>query len=140
MGAEQSSAAAGEAFKAFYASLPDDTHDQIEALCAKDDARLQKAHPLAPAAFPPVPIGITVRLSPGAAGAALATVPRLQRKHYEMIPKVITEMEFWVSFFSHLTSVHARSPSTSSVLQCRRPPQPALLVCMTAPRMHKDRC
>lgn len=105
MGAGQSSDGSGESFQAFYAALPDDTHDQIEALCAKDDARLLQAHPHAPSPTPAVPIGVTVRLSQGMAGAALATVPRLQRKHYELIPKALSEMDFWVSFFSHMTVV-----------------------------------
>ena len=37
--------------------------------------------------------------------AALAAVPRLQRKHYETIPKSLTEMDFWVNFFTHLTVI-----------------------------------
>ena len=72
-------AAAATAFKTFYASLPDEAHAQIQALCAKDDVRLLHPNPHAPPPFPAVPIGVTVRLSEGMAAAALATVPRLQR-------------------------------------------------------------
>jgi len=104
MGAEQSSSA-GADFTALYESLPDDVCDQIEALCARGEDRLLKPHLGAPPAFPAVPVGITVRLSAATASAALAVVPRLQRKHYEMIPKAMTEMDFWISFFSHLTAI-----------------------------------
>ena len=108
MGAEQSAqanAAAATAFKTFYASLPDEAHAQIQALCAKDDVRLLHPNPHAPPPFPAVPIGVTVRLREGMAAAALATVPRLQRKHYELIPKSLTEMDFWISFFTHVTVI-----------------------------------
>jgi len=109
MGAEQSSAATP--FTAFYESLDDDVCDQIEALCAKDDGRLLKPHGSAPPPFPQVPIGFTVRLSTATAGAALVAVPRLQRKHYETIPKTMAELDFWISFFSHVTViVGASSP------------------------------
>lgn len=103
MGAEQSTA--GADFNTFYEGLPDDVCDQIEALCEKGEDRLLKVHSGAPPPFPMVPIGITVRLSTPMASAALATVPRLQRKHYEMIPKAMTELDFWISFFSHLTAI-----------------------------------
>ena len=36
---------------------------------------------------------------------ALAAVPRLQRKHYESIPKSLKEMDFWTNFFTHLTVI-----------------------------------
>uniref|UniRef100_A0A7S2N4G7 BSD domain-containing protein n=1 Tax=Haptolina brevifila TaxID=156173 RepID=A0A7S2N4G7_9EUKA len=104
MGAEQSSTA-GADFTTFYEGLPDDVCDQIEALCGKGEDRLLKPHLGAPPAFPTVPVGTTVRLSSATAAAALAVVPRLQRKHYEMIPKSMPEMDFWVSFFSHMTAV-----------------------------------
>lgn len=102
MGAEQSTPTA---FTVIYEALPDDAHDQVEALCAKDDDRLLKPHARAPPPYPPVPIGVTVRLSSSMASAALAAVPRLQRKHYEMIPKSLSEIDFWISFFSHLTAI-----------------------------------
>jgi len=104
MGAQASSAGA-EAFQALYTSLPDEATDQIKALCAKGDDRLLKPNPHSPPPYPAVPIGITVRLNESVAGAALATVPRLQRKHYELIPKAMTETDFWISFFSHITVI-----------------------------------
>ena len=44
-------------------------------------------------------------LDHAAATAALKAVPRLQRKHYELIPKVMDEMAFWDAFFSHATVI-----------------------------------
>jgi len=108
MGAASSSPLA-DAFAAQYEALPDDVHDQIEALCAKDDMRLLKPHPAAPPPFPPLLVGVTVRLSQEVASAALATVPRLQRKHYEMIPRSLTELEFFLSFFSHVSAIVAQN-------------------------------
>ena len=35
----------------------------------------------------------------------MPAVPRLQRKHYELIPKTLSELDFFVSFFSHLTVI-----------------------------------
>ena len=62
-----------------------------------------------PAQFPPLLVGVTVRLSQEVASAALATVPRLQRKHYEMIPRSLTELEFFLSFFSHVSAIVAQN-------------------------------
>ena len=50
-------------------------------------------------------MGVIVQLDHDLASAALATVPRLQRKHYELIPKSLSELDFFVSFFSHLTAI-----------------------------------
>ena len=105
MGNGQSVAAAAVAFESFYTALPDHVHDQIEGLCEKGDERLLKPHSKAPQPFPPVPVGVVVRLSSAVAGSALTAVPRLQRKHYEMIPKALSEIDFWVSFFSHCTAI-----------------------------------
>ena len=106
MGASSSTpSGAGEIFTNRYAALPDSVHKAVEALCAKGDTRLLNAHPSAPSPFPPVPVGIVVRLSHETASAALACVPRLQRKHYELIPKHMTELDFFISFFSHLTAI-----------------------------------
>ena len=106
MGASSSTpSGAGEAFTERYAALPDGVHKAVEALCAKGDTRLLTAHPSAPSPFPPVPVGVVVRLSHETASAALACVPRLQRKHYELIPKHLTELDFFISFFSHLTAI-----------------------------------
>ena len=104
MGNGQSTPSDGN-FGALYSRLPDDVHDQIEALCAKDDMRLLQANAKAPPPFPQTIVGMTVRLNPSIASAALAIVPRLQRKHYELIPKHLTELEFFISFFSHLTAI-----------------------------------
>ena len=106
MGASSSTpSGAGEAFTERYAALPDGVHKAVEALCAKGDTRLLTAHPSAPSPFPAVPVGVVVRLSHETASAALACVPRLQRKHYELIPKHLTELDFFISFFSHLTAI-----------------------------------
>jgi hypothetical protein len=107
MGNSQSSAA-GEAFTALYHALPDDAHDEIDSLCAKGDERLLKPHHAAPTPFPQVPVGVVVQLSHAMAGAALQLVPRLQRKHYEMIPRSLSELDFWISFFSHVTVIAQR--------------------------------
>ena len=49
---------------------------------------------------------------------ALRMVPRLQKKHYEMIPKRISEIDFWVSFFSHMTAiVQAQAPENLAQLE-----------------------
>jgi hypothetical protein len=54
-------------------------------------------------------LGTSSALDHSAATAALATVPRLQRKHYELIPKVMDEMAFWTAFFSHVTAIVAET-------------------------------
>ena len=48
---------------------------------------------------------MTCRLSNEVAAAALQVVPRLQRKHYEMIPKSLSELDFFICFFSHVTAI-----------------------------------
>ena len=106
MGASSSTpSGAGEAFSESYAALPAEVRTQVEALCAKGDMRLLKPHSSAPSPFPPVPVGVVVRLNHEVAIAALATVPRLQRKHFELIPKHLSELDFFISFFSHLTAI-----------------------------------
>lgn len=107
MGANSSTSAAADSFRELYAALPDDVHDQVEALCQKDDTRILKPHPSAPPPFPPgaLLVGMTCRLSNEVAAAALQVVPRLQRKHYEMIPKSLSELDFFICFFSHLTAI-----------------------------------
>ena len=105
MGAASSTSQAGETFTTLYAALPEEAHEAVEALCAKADTRLLKAHPNAPLPFPPVPVGVVVQLNYEIASAALACVGRLQRKHYELIPKQLSELDFFISFFSHLTVI-----------------------------------
>lgn len=108
MGASSSALSAeAEAFSESYAALPDDVHDIVEALCEKDSLALLKAHSGAPPPFPAVPIGVVLQLDHGMASAALAAVPRLQRKHYELIPKSLSELDFFISFFSHLSAIVA---------------------------------
>ena len=74
------------------------------------------------------------------ARAALLLVPRLQRKHYELIPKQLDEMSFWVNFFSHVTVlVASEAPDVlqSKVLQSEvRAPARQLTFarCVSAPR------
>ena len=92
-------------FQSAYEALPEDVREMVESLCAKDDQRLLKPHPAAPSPYPPVPVGVVVRLSNDLASRALKVVPRLQRKHYEMIPKQLSEVDFFLSFFSHLTAI-----------------------------------
>merc|ERR1719231_2009270 len=77
----------------------------IEALCEKDSSALLKPNGAAPPPFPPTLIGVKVQLDHDMASAALASVPRLQRKHYELIPKSLSELDFFISFFSHLTAI-----------------------------------
>ena len=86
----------------------------MAALAAKDDETLLKPHPAAPNPFPPVPIGVTVQLSHDVARACLSLVPRLQKKHYEMIPRRLSELDFWVS-----AEGGARAPSPRQALPLR---------------------
>ena len=74
-----------------------------------------------------MPVGVTVRLDSEMARAALLLVPRLQRKHYELIPKQLDEMSFWVNFFSHMTVMvgpkHAEFLEAQTASgKCRQPP------------------
>jgi hypothetical protein len=119
MGAANSAPSAeAEAFASSYAELPDDVHDIVEALCDKDSAALLKPNLAAPAPFPPTLVGVVVQLDHGVASAALSCVPRLQRKHYETIPKSLSELDFFVSFFSHLTAiVNAHCPGAFDLLE-----------------------
>ena len=102
MGAEQSMPST-MGFETLWASLPDDVQASVAALASKESDVLLKPNPKAPGPLPPVPVGVTVRLDSEMARAALLIVPRLQRKHYETIPKQLDEMTFWVNFFSHMT-------------------------------------
>ena len=68
----------------------------VVALASKESEVILKPNPKAPGPLPPVPVGVTVRLDSEMARAALLVVPRLQRKHYETIPKHLDEMTFWV--------------------------------------------
>ena len=83
--------------------------DSIVKLANRDDELLLKPHPEAPAPFPEVPLGVVVQLDHAAARAALQCVPRLQRKHYELIPKTLSEIDFWVNFFSHVTAAISKT-------------------------------
>lgn len=106
MGANASTATPeADAFPTLYAALPDDVHDMVEALSEKKSAALLKPNLAAPAPFPPTLVGVVVQLDHAMASAALAAVPRLQRKHYELIPKSLSELDFFISFFSHLTAI-----------------------------------
>ena len=73
------------------------TFFSVTALASKESDAILKPNPKAPGPLPPVPVGVTVRLDSEMARAALLIVPRLQRKHYELIPKQLDEMSFWVS-------------------------------------------
>ena len=95
MGAEQSMPSS-MGFEALWASLPDDVQASVAALASKESDVILKPNPKAPGPLPPVPVGVTVRLDSEMARAALLIVPRLQRKHYETIPKLLDEMTFWV--------------------------------------------
>ena len=113
MGAGQSVGPSAEAaaFPASYEALPDNVVDMVEALCEKESTALLKPNLAAPPPFPPTLIGVKVQLDHECASAALATVRRLQRKHYETIPKSLSELDFFLSFFSHLTAiVNAQCP------------------------------
>lgn len=103
MGAEQSTPSSGGRFDALWAALPDDVKARVGELCSKESETLLKPNSAAPPPLPPVPLGVTVRLDPDVARAALSAVPRLQRKHYELIPKQLDEMSFWINFFTHFT-------------------------------------
>ena len=73
MGAASSSPLA-DAFAAQYEALPVDVHDQIEALCAKDDMRLLKPHPAAPP-----PVSSSVAQKPHALAAAAPELNAISR-------------------------------------------------------------
>lgn len=104
MGAAESTQG-GDKFRDLWEALPDEVKANVAALCAKDDDTLLKPNPSSPPPLPPVPVGVTVRLDSDMARAALDVVPRLQRKHYELIPKKLDEVSFWINFFTHLTVV-----------------------------------
>ena len=99
MGAAESRSSS---FAELFAALPPAGQEQLAALAEKGSTTLLKPHPAAPAPFPEVPVGVSIRLSTDSAASALSTVPRLQRKHYEMIPKEIEEASFFINFFSHV--------------------------------------
>jgi len=101
MGAAESTTA----FADVWAALPPAALERAAALAAKESDALLAAHPAAPKPNPEVPYGVCVQLDKQAARAALACVPRLQRKHYELIPKKLAELTFWEHFFSHLTVI-----------------------------------
>ena len=105
MGAEQSAPASSGQFDALWAALPDDVKARVGELCTKESETLLNPNAAAPPPLPPVPVGVTVRLDHEVARAALGLVPRLQRKHYEMIPKQLDEMSFWINFFTHFTAL-----------------------------------
>ena len=117
MGAEQS-LPSSMGFEALWASLPDDVQASVAALASKESDALLKPNPQAPGPLPPVPVGVTVRLDSEMARAALLIVPRLQRKHYEVIPKQLDEMTFWVNFFSHMTMLVG--PKHAEFLEARQ--------------------
>lgn len=94
MGAEQSSDAS---FAELYAALPEEGRARINEMAERESTTLLSRHPAAPDPSPTVPVGITMRLRHAEAREALSIVPRLQRKHYEMIPKAIDEADFFVS-------------------------------------------
>ena len=106
MGATQST---DTSFATLYAALPDAGKDRLNQLAEKADTTLTEPSPSAPEPFPTVPLGITMRLNHAVARDALATVPRLQRKHYEMIPKTLDEPDFFVNFFSHASVIVAET-------------------------------
>lgn len=116
MGAAESRVA-GEQFEQLYAELPPEVRERIAALAAPGSEILLKPHASAPPPFPKVPIGVAVRLQSDVAQAALALVPRLQRKHHELTPRSLSETEFWCSFFSHVTAIiGAACPAALSAL------------------------
>ena len=114
MGAEQS-VPSSMGFETLWASLPDDVQASVTALASKESDAILKPNPKAPGPLPPVPVGVTVRLDSEMARAALLIVPRLQRKHYELIPKQLDEMSFWVSPCPTL----ARRPAGAAPLRAR---------------------
>ena len=117
MGAAESRVAA-EQFEGLYAALPGEVQTSIAALADPKSNALLKPHAGAPPPFPPVPVGVTVRLSNDVAQAALTLVPRLQRKHYELTLKSLTEIEFWCAFFTHATAiVRAGAPALLAALE-----------------------
>ena len=124
MGAGNSTLSAeAEAFAEKYNALPDDVHDMVEALCEKDSLALLKPNGSAPQPFPPSLVGVTIQLDHGMASAALAAVPKLQRKHYMLIPKSLSELDFFISFFSHLTAivnVRAAAHAPTALAPCAR--------------------
>ena len=108
MGAAQSHVEASD-FGALYAALPDDAKAKIDTLANKDSTALASPHPKAPPAYPPTPRGVVVMLDTAAAAAALHAVPRLQRRQYELVPKHMDELTFFVNFFSHATAIVAEA-------------------------------
>ena len=93
MGAAQS---ADISFSDLYAALPPEGRARLDALGERGDSTLLQPHPKAPEPFPEVPVGVTMRLNHAVARDALSVVTRLQRKHYELIPKSLDEPDFFV--------------------------------------------
>lgn len=98
MGAEQSAPAGESAFAALHAALPEEAVAQMAALAERDNDTLLLPHPQAPVPNPMVPVGVVVKLDRASAMDALDLVPRLQRKHYELVrPSGLDEQDFWVN-------------------------------------------
>lgn len=91
-------------------------------------------------------LGISLTLDHSAASTALALVPRLQRKHYELIPKVLDEMSFWRGFFSHVTVIVAQNaaelipvPGQGDTWKCSLPDESFSAAWAAATAEAKDR-
>jgi len=92
-------------FAALYAALPEAARARLARLAERDDPTLLTPHAAAPHPLPSAPVGVTMRLRHAEAREALRTVPRLQRKHYELIPRALAEADFFVNFFTHATVI-----------------------------------
>ena len=91
-------------------ALPDQV-DQIESLCEKDDELLKphaKASPPRRGRWAPSCASKTT------ASTALRMVPRLQKKHYEMIPSASPKS---TPKFSHMTAIVAQAPENLAQLE-----------------------
>ena len=93
-------------FSKMWGGLTEAKRAQVAALTAIESPALLTPNAAAPAAFPPLPVGMRCFIDEAAATDALSSVPGLQYKHYTLVPAKLPEMDFWVNFFSHVTVIH----------------------------------
>ena len=92
-------------FEIAWKSMPDEKKALVAALASKESEVMLSPNVKSPPPFPVLPIGMECFIDEHAATAALAGVPGLQSKHYMCVPKKLTEKQFWVNFFSHVTAI-----------------------------------
>ena len=90
-----------DSFSAAWANLGAEKRAAVESLAAAGSNALLNPCPQSAPAFPTVPAGIEVFIDEAAATAAFRLVSGLQKKHYALVPRKLSERSFWVNFFTH---------------------------------------